>query len=176
MRANKLELIESVEVTSSTATVTLGGANWNNTYDSYMVILDGVTNDSADEIQLHLLDSSNAEITGASDYSYSFQRSTQGTSETTVKNTNTDDIQIGTTGTGTGAMFGAEFLLQDFNDATKVSTGHMDCVFQDADGKVNTETGGFFMTSASLNKGLLFRIKSNNNFLTGRFTIYGIGS
>ena len=52
MSANKLELIESVEVTSSTATVTLGGANWNNTYDSYMVILDGVTNDSADEIQM----------------------------------------------------------------------------------------------------------------------------
>ena len=62
MSANKLELIESVEVTSSTATVTLGGANWNNTYDSYMVILDGVTNDSADEIQMHLLDSANAEI------------------------------------------------------------------------------------------------------------------
>ena len=175
MSANKLELIESVEVTSSTATVTLGGANWNNTYDSYMVILDGVTNDSADEIQMHLLDSSNAEITSTT-YSYSFQRSTQGTSETTVKNTNTDDIQIGTTGLGTGAMFGAEFLLQDFNDATKVSTGHMDCVFQDASGKVNTETGGFFMTGAEINKGLLFRIKSNNNFLTGRFTIYGIGS
>ena len=175
MSANKLELIESVEVTSSTATVTLGGANWNNTYDSYMVILDGVTNDSADEIQMHLLDSSNAEITSTT-YSYSFQRSTQGTSETTVKYTNTDDIQIGTTGLGTGAMFGAEFLLQDFNDATKVSTGHMDCVFQDASGKVNTETGGFFMTAAAINKGLLFRIKSNNNFLTGRFTIYGIGS
>ena len=88
-----------------------------------MVILDGVTNDSADEIQMHLLDSANAEITSTT-YSYSFQRSTQGTSETTVKNTNTDDIQIGTTGTGTGAMFGAEFLLQDFNDATKVSTAH----------------------------------------------------
>ena len=175
MSANKLELIESVEVTSSTATVTLGGANWNNTYDSYMVILDGVTNDSADEIQMHLLDSANAEITSTT-YSYSFQRSAQGTSETTVKNTNTDDIQIGTTGLGTGAMFGAEFLLQDFNDATKVSTGHMDCVFQDASGKVNTETGGFFMTAAAINKGLLFRIKSNNNFLTGRFTIYGIGS
>ena len=173
MSANKLELIESVEVTSSTATVTLGGANWNNTYDSYMVILDGVTNDSADEIQMHLLDSSNAEITSTT-YSYSFQRSTQGTSESTVKNTNTDDI--GTTGLGTGAMFGAEFLLQDFNDATKVSTGHMDCVFQDASGKVNTETGGFFMTTAAINKGLFFRIKSNNNFLTGRFTIYGIGS
>ncbi len=124
---------------------------------------------------MHLLDSANAEIT-SSTYSYSFQRSTQGTSESTVKNTNTDDIQIGTTGTGTGAMFGAEFLLQDFNDATKVSTGHMDCVFQDASGKVNTETGGFFMTAAAINKGLLFRIKSNNNFLTGRFTIYGIGS
>ena len=176
MSANKLELIESVEVTSSTATVTLGGANWNNSYDSYMVICDGVTNDSADEIQLHLLDTSNAEITGSSDYNYSFQRSTQGSSEATVKRTNTDDIQIGTTGIGTGAMFAAEFLLQDFNDATKVSTGHMDCVFQDTSGKVNTETGGFFMSNATLNKGLLFRIKSNNNFLTGRFTIYGIGS
>ena len=176
MSANKLELIESVEVTSSTQTVTLGGANWNNSYDSYMVILDGVTNDSADEIQMHLLDSSNAEVTGSTDYSYSFQRSTQSLAETTVKNTNTDDIQIGNTGVLTGCMFAAEMLLQDFNDATKVSTGHMDCVFQDQSARVNTETGGFFMTAAALNKGLLFRIKGNNNFLTGRFTIYGIGS
>ena len=39
MSANKLELIQSLQVTSPTATVTLGGTEWVNTYDSYKVII-----------------------------------------------------------------------------------------------------------------------------------------
>ena len=176
MSANKLELIQSVQITTDTATVTLGGADWDNSYDSYKVVITGVSLDAAEEIHMHYLDSSNTQVT--SDYSYSFQRSSVSTSstETTVKATGANDIEIGETGTGTGAMFACELLLQDFNDATKLSSGMMDIVFQNASGELSTETGGFFNTTAALHKGLQFEVETGDNFTAGRFTIYGIGS
>ena len=176
MSANKLELIQSVEVTSPTATVTLGGTDWVNTYDSYKVIITGVTIDAAEELHMHYLDSSNAQVT--SNYSFSFQRSSVSTSstETTVKASGANDVEIGETGTGTGASFNCELLLQDFNDAGKLSSGMMDIVFQNAGGEVSTETGGFFNTTAALHKGLQFEVETGDNFTAGRFTLYGIGS
>ena len=176
MSADKLELIQSVEVTSNTTSVTLGGADWDNSYDSYKVVITGVSIDAAEEIHMHYLDSSNAQVTA--NYGFSFQRSSVSTTstETTVKATGANDIEIGETGTGTGAMFACELLLQDFNDATKLSSGMMDIVFQNASGEVSTETGGFFNTTAAAHKGLQFEVETGDNFTAGRFTIYGIGS
>jgi len=176
MSADKLELIQSVEITSNTATVTLGGTDWVNTYDSYKVVITGVSIDAAEEIHMHYLDSSNAQVT--SNYNFSFQRSSVSTTstETTVKASGANDIEIGETGTGTGAMFACELLLQDFNDATKLSSGMMDIVFQNASGEVSTETGGFFNTTAAIHKGLQFEVETGDNFTAGRFTLYGIGS
>ena len=176
MSADKLELIQSVEITTNTTSVTLGGADWVNTYDSYKVVITGVSIDSAEEIHMHYLDSSNTAVTA--NYSFSFQRSSVSTvsTEATIKATGANDIEIGETGIGTGAMFGCELLLQDFNDATKLSSGMMDIVFQNASGEVSTETGGFFNTTAAVHKGLQFEVETGDNFTAGRFTLYGIGS
>ncbi len=176
MSANKLELIQSLEVTSNVQSVVLGGASWNNSYDSYTVIITGVVIDSAQEIHMHYLDSSNAQVT--TNYSYSFQRSSvsTATTETTVKATGANDIEIGETGLGTGASFNCEILLQDFNDASKLSSGMMDIIFQNASAEMACETGGFFNTTAAIHKGLEFEVEGSNNFTAGRFTLYGIGS
>ena len=176
MSADKLELIQSIEITTNQQQVLIGGANWNSSYDSYKVIITGVTIDAAEEIHMHYLDTSDSTIT--SGYSFSFQRSSVSTSstETTVKGSGANDVEVGETGTGTGASFNCELLLQDFNDATKLSSGMMDIVFQNASNEVSTETGGFFNTTAALHKGIDCRVEGNNNFTAGRFTIYGIGS
>ena len=176
MSADKLELIQSVEISGDTSTVVLGGANWDNSYDSYKVVITGVALDAAEEIHMHYVDTSNLVV--GSNYDFSFQRSSVSTSstETTVKASGANDVEIGETGIGTGAMFGCELLLQDFNDATKLSSGMMDIVFQNSSGEVSTETGGFFNTTAALHKGLQFEVEGSNNFAAGRFTIYGIGS
>ena len=178
MSANKLELIQSLEVTSNVQSVVLGGASWNNSYDSYTVIITGVVIDSPQEIHMHYLDSSNAQVT--TNYSYSFQRSSVSTTstETTVKATGANDIEVGQTNSvaNSGASFNCEILLQDFNDASKLSSGMMDIIFQNTSAEMSCETGGFFNTTAAIHKGLEFEVEGSNNFTAGRFTLYGIGS
>lgn len=63
-------LIDTVTVSSGVSTIQVGGANWDNSYNVYQVIVNGLKVDTDNvNVYLRILDNSNAAVT-ASEYDW----------------------------------------------------------------------------------------------------------
>jgi hypothetical protein len=179
--AGSLIKIDEEIVTSAVAGVYLGGANWDSSYDVYMVKifnmqLDTDTKSLEYRFTIDVSGTQEPAVTLSYDYGQKVLRS-----NTTFQNNsgqNQDYLFINSwtgTGTGTGETTQAILYLFNFNNSSEYSFVTKNQVTLDFNARLIGGQGGAVYTIAQAHNGLYFSPNSGN-ISTGTFSLYGIAN
>ena len=170
--AGALIKIDEEIVTSAVASVTLGGTDWDSSYDVYMVKLnnvifsvDGVT------FSMRLLTSSTPDTSSNYDLAQKVLRSLEVFGNEGL--TNQDKVSLGSIGNATGEQVNGIYYLFNFNNASEYSFGTKENAYINAGGDLKSENGGLVLTVAQANNGVQFNV-SSGDINQGTFTLYGL--
>tara|TARA_R100001015_G_C4564697_1_gene123889 strand:- start:203 stop:736 length:534 start_codon:yes stop_codon:yes gene_type:complete len=174
--AGSLIKIDEVTISSEVSTVTIGGANWDTSYDVYKLQWNNLQV-SADQknVQLRILDSSNNPITTANydvaqmvlrtDTTFEDSYGTGGTFGFVVDNylgTATQEI-----GNGTNYLF-------NFNISDEFSFWTTETVYRNNTGVLRGSQGGGVLDTTGSHRGVQFIAQSGANLSGGVIRLYGL--
>ena len=176
--AGSLIKIDEEIVTSAVASVTLGGANWDSSYDVYMVKLNNVqsasTSGSSNLIARVLTD-------GTAQTDSNYDNASKGLwANGTFQNkssTNQPEFIIsgtGMDGTGTSESFNSIMYLFNFNNSSEYSFITLENTSLNADAQLYGQQGGAVKTTAEANNGIEYKFLLSKNIASGTFTLYGL--
>ena len=174
--AGSLVKIDEEIVSSAVASVTLGGANWDSSYDVYMVKFENVTpvTDNKD-LYFQFTTSGTPDTSSNYDYAHKILRTDTTFNNTAV--TNTDKFTaVSGVGNATGENANGVIYCFNFNNASEYSfvTYEMSAFNADLTTVIGA-TGGGTLTVAQATDGLYFYNESSDNFASGStFTLYGL--
>lgn len=171
--AGSLIKIDEEIVTSAVASVTLGGANWDSSYDVYVVKVNNVVPDTdSQNFRMRFLASSSEDISANYDFAAKqFRTSTTFGNTATTNQTSFD--RLTTLGTATGEQANSIFYLFNMNNASEYS--FMTCemsVFSNS-AQLQGKQGGGVLTVAQATNGVSF-FPASGNIVSGTFTLYGL--
>ena len=171
--AGNLILVNSVSVSSSTATVTLTGID--STYDVYKVVADNIRPDVADLLQIRVTKGGSPQTD--SEYDGAYIQMYTGGSYVNESFQNQDRWKVPsnfeeTTATGRGN--GSIMYLFNFADASEYSFMTLEQAFLHSSGALGGNQGSAVHTVASASDGVNFYFYSSNNFEQGEFKLYGL--
>jgi len=172
MSGSLIKIDEEI-VTSAVASVELGGANWDSSYDVYMVKYNDVVAslDGTEEFRLRFLASSSADISANYDSAYKQLRT-----DTTFANrsyTNQDHFLIGFIGANTGERQNGILYLFNFNNASVYSFMTTEATTLNYSATLSGYQGGGTLTVAQSTNGVQF-YNSSTDIAQGKFTLYGL--
>jgi hypothetical protein len=172
--AGALVKIEEKIISSPVASVELGGANWDSSYDVYKVVVNNVvTGTDTKSLLFRHLDTSNNPITTSNyDVAFSVLR-TDTTFEDAYGSGSLAYIVDNYIGTGTGEVANAVLYLFNSNNATEFTYHTVESVYRDNGGTLRGVHGGGVLDSAVATKGISMYMTSGN-INSGSFTIYGL--
>ena len=170
--SGSLVLIDSETVSGAVASVTLGGANWDSSYDVYKVVVNNLECDTdTKSVSFRFLDSSNATINTG--YSVAF---------VTMKANATfsDDYGVLThapftdanIGTGTGEQANGILYIFSANNASEYTHYTQEISYFNNSGVLTGNQGGGNQTSAEVTKGVSI-FMSGGNIDKGDFKLFG---
>ena len=169
-------LIKIDEVTvSDVASVSLGGADWDSSYDVYQVVASNLRPDSAKLLQMRVTKSGNADET--SNYDSAYKQMYTGGSYVNESYSNQDKFNFPSSyeqTTAQGRGNGLIMYLFNFNNASEYSFFTLEQSFQHAAGSLGGNQGGGVHTVASASDGVQFYWDSTGEFEEGTFTLYGL--
>jgi hypothetical protein len=172
MAGSLIKIYEEI-VTSAVSSVDLGGANWDSSYDVYMVKFSNVTvtTDSTILYARVLKSDNTADSTANYDRALTILRSD--TNFTDTGSTNQTEFGIEILGTATGESANGIFYLFNFNNASEYNFCTTEMSNLDNASRLIAGQGGFVHTVSQLGKGLQF-FMSSSTIAGGTFTLYGL--
>jgi|TARA_R100000479_G_scaffold139371_1_gene75482 hypothetical protein len=170
--AGSLVLIDSETVTGAVASVTLGGTNWDSSYDVYKVVVNNLECDTNNKaVSFRFLDSSNATINTG--YSLAFVTLKANTSFSddygALTHAPFTDANIGT---GTGEQANGIVNIFSANNASEYTHYTQEISYLNNSGVLTGNQGGGNLTSAEVTKGVSI-FMSGGNIDKGDFKLYG---
>ena len=172
MATGSLIKIDEEIVTSAVASVTLGGADWDSSYDVYMVKLNNFSSVTTGATpRVRVTKSSSADTTGNYDYAAKQLR----TDTTFGNNSNTNQTSwdiLNALSSATGNIANGILYLFNFNNA-EYSFVTMEITQRSNEGLHRGKQGGAVHTVASASDGIEFSM-SSGNIASGTFTLYGL--
>jgi len=173
--AGSLIKIDEEIVSSATASFTLGGSDWDSSYDVYMVKMNNVQLDTdTKNIQYRFTASDTPQTT--SNYDYASKNLRANTSFANESNTNLTFLYINSstgTGTATGETTQAILYLFNFNNSSEYSFVTKEELARDYNGALRGGQGGGVYTVAEAHNGIHF-FTNAGNIASGTFTLYGL--
>ena len=170
--AGSLIKIDEEIVTSAVASVTLGGSNWDSSYDVYMVRVNNVIGDTDNQgVRLRLLVSSSPDT--SANYDVAYKRLRSDTTFSNISAVNETSITLGATGTAGNESLNGIYYFFNMNNASEYSFATMEASNKEATGILIGNTGGFVNTVAQSCNGIHFYM-SSGNIDSGTFTLYGL--
>ena len=173
--AGSLIKINEEIVTSAVASVTLGGANWDSSYDVYQVVVSNVVTDTdAQPLIFRHLDTSNNPITsGNYDVAFKVLRT-----DTTFENGYGTNVTFAfivdnNIGTATGEVVNAVLYLFNSNNSSEYNFHTVESTYRNNTGVLRGAQGGGVLDSAVATKGVSIFMNSGN-IASGTFTLYGL--
>jgi len=170
--AGSLIKIDEEIVTSAVASVTLGGSDWDSSYDVYMVKVNNVQPVvDADYLRMRFT------VSGSADTSLNYDRATKelradGGFSNSFQ-TNQDAFNFIQNGTGTSETHNNIMYLFNFNNASEYSFATFEeASFMYAEA-LRGRTGGGVLTVAQATDGVNY-FYPNGNIASGTFTLYGL--
>lgn len=173
--------LQDVTVTSSTPSVTLGGANWDNSYDVYSVIFNNVAGDTS-AVYLSARITIGTPSPGTPITSADYYRAGKGLYALTFTNgqqpaTNQWRVNgLGQAGTGTQQQHNGLMYLYNFNSTSDfpIITSEISSIISDAN-VYGEQGGGFCGVNGTARDGLQFFFTSGN-ITSGSFKLYGLNN
>ena len=171
--AGSLIKIDEEIVSSAVASVTLGGTDWDNSYDVYKVVANNIECDTDTKtLTFRFLDSSNATINTG--YSVAFKTLK---TNTTFSNDYGDltsapfiDLYLGT---GTGEQANGVLYIFNANNASEYTFYTQEISYLNQSAVLTGNQGGGVLKSAEVTKGLTF-VMSSGNIDKGNFKLFGL--
>ena len=170
--AGSLIKIDEEIVTSAVASVTLGGSDWDNSYDVYKVTVNNfipVTDNVS--AYMRITKSGSPDITSNYDYGTTDLKAYTSFSHNT--SANQDKLNFGNTGTGGSEGVNTIMYLFNFNSSSEYSFGTEETSMLISNQNLRGQQGGFVHTVASASDGVQFFF-SSGNIASGTFTLYGL--
>ena len=171
--AGSLIKIDEVNVTSGVSSVTLGGTDWDSSYNVYMVVANNFECDTVTKtLTFRFLDSSNATINTGYSVAYKTLKA-----NTTFSNDAGDltqapfiDLYLGTS---TGEQANGVLYIFNSNNASEYTFYTQEISYLNNSGVLTGNQGGGALKSAEVTKGLTF-VMSSGNIDGGNFKLYGL--
>ena len=168
--AGSLVLIEETTVSSAVSSVTLGGTNWDSSYDVYKVIVTNLVASASNTIDIQFLVSNSADT--SSNYDYAAKNLWSGGTFPDNYATDGSDIPFGNTiGSGANQFSNAVLYLFNFNNASEYSFITYEETAKNTD--LVGRQGGGVLTVAQATNGVLIKA-GTGNIDSGSFKLYGI--
>ena len=174
--AGSLIKIDEEIVTSAVASVTLGGSDWDSSYDVYMVKYNNVTPSvDARSISLRVTKSGTADATSNYDYAYKVLNSASSFGNGAFTNdTEWQYLVIDNVGTGTSESANGILYLFNFNNASEYSFITAEVTEVNSSATARGNQGGGVHTVASASDGLYFFDTAGGNIASGTFSLFGL--
>ena len=169
--AGSLVLIDS-ETASNSASITLGGSDWDSSYNVYMVVLNKVESVN-DNVGVYVRVTTSGTADDDSEYDYANKGLRADTTFDNNSDENEDKVIFGLDGTGTGESMNGIFYLFNFNNASEYSFLTHEVSYRNAAGVLKGDTGGIVHTVTEANDGVNFFMQSGN-ISSGEFKLYGL--
>ena len=172
--AGSLIKIDEEIVTSAVASVELGGANWDSSYDVYMVRYNQLETDSssANTIAVRFLASSSADT--SSNYDYAYKTLKDYASFSNDSNTNLDRFYLSTIATVNATQDNGILYLFNFNNASEYSFCTIEYTSRNTRPGLGGSQGGAVLTVAQATNGIQFFMNATGNIDNGHFVLYGL--
>jgi len=170
--AGSLIKIDEEIVTSAVASVTLGGSNWDSSYDVYMVNITNFSPVNNDVSAYMRITKSGTPDTNAS-YDRAYKDLKAYTTFSNNSSTNEDKINFGNVGTGTSEGVNSTLYLFNFNSSSEYSFGTQEDTTLNSAQQHRGQQGGFVHTVQSSSDGLFFYMASGN-IASGTFSLFGL--
>lgn len=169
--SGSLVLIDSATASNS-STVSLGGSDWDSSYDVYMVIYDKIICDTDQKnFQIRVLKSSSADTT--SNYDQAYKKLDSTTSFPTRQNENQAYWSTEELGTSTQVQNNGVLYLFNFNNGSEYSFITLEESSFNSLSQSTGRQGGGVHTVASASNGIQFFMASGN-IASGEFKLYGL--
>jgi len=172
----KLVQVDSVTVSGTVSTIEVGGANWDSSFDTYMVTVNALqSNTDSVNVYFRILDSSNNPETSANyDWARKILKANTTFGNGFGTNQTLDYFVNNTIGTGTGEVANGILYLYNFNNASEYSFYTLEETEREASaGNLQGLMGGGVLTLTAQHKGVQFSL-SSGSFIGGTVTIYGV--
>ena len=171
--AGSLILLDSVTASSS-ASVTLGTTDWDNSYDVYMVTLESVApaTDSA-YLRMRFTKTTDNSVDSSSNYDRAAKELRADTTFGDSASQNADGFNFIENGTGTSETHNGTHYLFNFNNASEYSFVTFEEASTMYDGTLRGRTGGGVLTVAQATNGVNY-FYSSGNIASGEFKLYGL--
>ncbi len=170
--AGSLIKIDEEIVTSAVASVTLGGSDWDNSYDVYKVTVNNFIPVS-DNVSAYMRITKSGSADTTSNYDYGYKDLKAYTTFSNTSSTNQDKLNFGNTGTGGSEGVNTIMYLFNFNSSSEYSFGTEETSMLISNQNLRGQQGGFVHTVASASDGVQFFF-SSGNIASGTFTLYGL--
>ena len=172
--AGSLIKIDEEIVTSAVGSVTLGGTDWDSSYDVYMVKFENVK-PSTDNKDLYFQFTTSGTPDTSSNYDYAHKILRADTTFTNIGVTNTDKFTaVSGVGNATGENANGVIYCFNFNNASEYSFLTVESTMRDRSAILVGEQGGAVHTVAQACDGLNFDMSSGNIDTGSKFTLYGL--
>ena len=172
--AGSLIKIDEEIVTSAVASVTLGGSDWDSSYDVYVLKINQMETDRSSDNQFYMRLLASSSPDTSSNYDRATKRIRAGASFDNDTSTNSSFFQF-TTGldNGTGSQLNGVFYLFNFNNASEYSFITCELSSINSANELIGATGGGVLTVAQATNGvqLFFNLDNIDN---GVFTLFGL--
>ena len=170
--AGSLIKIDEEIVSGAVSSVTLGGSDWDSSYDVYMVKVNNFTPDT-DNVSVSLRFTVSGTADSSSNYDRAFKTLKTDASFSNTSSTNQTELLIGNIGTGTSESFNGVLYLFNFNNASEYSFCTLEVSALDLTPVLKGGQGGAVLTVAQATDGVKFATTSGN-IASGTFTLYGL--
>ena len=169
--SGSLVLIDSATASNS-STVSLGGSDWDSSYNVYMVEYNNVVADTdAQYFRIRVLKSSSADTT--SNYDQAYKKLDSTTSFPTRQNENQAYWSTEELGTSTQVQNNGVLYLFNFNNGSEYSFITLEESSFNSLSQSTGRQGGGVHTVASASNGIQFFMASGN-IASGEFKLYGL--
>jgi len=171
--AGSLIKIDEEIVTSAVASVTLGGSDWDSSYDVYLVQFSNLKPTTDNVLnRVRILVSSSADTTSNYDFANKGLRSDSAFNNNS--NTNGTYWEFDRSGNATGENTNATLYLFNFNNASEYNFITNEFSGSSPFDLIYGATGGGVHTVAQASNGIQFFFSSGNIDTGAKFTLYGL--
>ena len=173
--SGSLVLIDEEIVTSAVASVTLGGSDWDSSYDVYQLVISNYQSVSAQSIYMRVTESGTANETANYDYAFKYFKSSAAFANYSNTNQTSSNLTVTVGDTTTNSAYNGNVTayLFNFNNSSEYSFFTVESTHNETGGTVVGLQGGGVFTSSSSCDGVYIFGSNSYNF-TGNFTLYGL--
>ena len=174
MSGSLIKIDEEI-ITSAVASVTLGGANWDSSYDVYMVKLSGVETSYAtdNQINMRFLASSSPDTSSNYDFAHKAMFPNFAFQNNSGTNSNSFTFSLGLDNATDNQLNGIIYLF-NFNNASEYSFMTYELQAWNSANYMRSATGGGVLTVAQATNGVQILPFVSNALDSGTYSLYGL--